>query len=106
MKIILNPDEKIVVLTDDKGYLIDNFVVCKTNPHTLFIKIKNEGTISFYKVTFKKVSEGGNSISAFAFEKQGKVTTVTKETILEILPDEKIEQYHFIPNDFLKDYKY
>lgn len=105
MKVILNPENKDVIFVDDKGYLVNNFVVGLTNPHTLFIKNKGEDVINSYKITFTVVYENGKKISVYDYEHKDYKKRVYEKTTLDILPDEQVEQYHFIPNDFLKDYK-
>lgn len=106
MKVVLNPKDKDVIFVDDKGYLIDNFVVGLANPHTLFIKIKGEDVINSYKITFTVVYENGKHVSVYDYEHKDCKKRVNEKTTLDILADEQVEQYHFIPNDFLKDYKY
>ena len=106
MKIILNPGKKDVIFIDDKGFLVDNFVVGLANPHTLFIKLKDKDTINSYKVSFVNVYDKGKHKSVFDYEYKGVKTRVEEKTTIDLVPDEDCEQYHFIPNDFLKDYKY
>ena len=55
MKIILNPKDKTVILTDDNNNLVDNFVVGLRNQHTLFIKVKEEETINSYKILYRLI---------------------------------------------------
>lgn len=106
MKIILNPKDKTVILTDDKNNLVDNFVVGLKNQHTLFIKVKDEETINSYKILYKVVYDNGNTTFVYDYEYRGVGMRIVEETSISLLPDDQIEQYFFIPNDFLKDYRY
>ena len=103
MKLILNPAEKMVLLLDDKGNLVENFLVLEKFPQILFIKLKYEETFNAYRLTFSKKC-GIDKVPGFIYKHKGLEITTTEQKVINILEDEKIDQYFFIPADFLKPY--